>query len=78
MPGALLIAALRSVETPTEPVTVFAHGERGAMKEARVVLQDDWGLDRTALSMSAYWAIGRAEDRFQDEKREPVGAIFAD
>jgi NADPH-dependent ferric siderophore reductase len=77
-PGSLLIAALRSIETPTGPVTVFAHGERGAMKEARVVLQDDWRLDRTALSLSAYWAIGRAEDRFQDEKREPVGAIFAD
>ncbi|WP_446737346.1 SIP domain-containing protein [Rathayibacter sp. VKM Ac-2630] len=57
---------------------VFAHGERGAMKELRALLQDDWGLERRALSLSAYWALGRAEDRFQAEKREPVGEIFAD
>lgn len=48
------------------------------MKELRALLQDGWGIDRRALSLSAYWALGRAEDRFQAEKREPVGAIFAD
>ena len=77
-PGSALLAALRALEPPTGPVSVFAHGERGAMKEARVVLHDTWGLDRAGLSLSAYWALGRVEDRFQAEKREPVGAIFAD
>ena len=77
-PGSALVAALRALEPPTGPVSVFAHGERGAMKEARVVLHDTWGLDRAGLSLSAYWALGRVEDRFQAEKREPVGAIFAD
>ncbi|MBD8660200.1 siderophore-interacting protein [Frigoribacterium sp. CFBP 8754] len=77
-PGSALLAALGALEPPVGPVTVFAHGERGAVKEARVVLHDRWGLDRASLSISAYWALGRVEDAFQAEKREPVGAIFAD
>jgi NADPH-dependent ferric siderophore reductase len=78
VPGALLVEAARALARPDGEVEVFAHGERGAMKELRALLQDGWGLDRRALSLSAYWALGRAEDRFQAEKREPVGAIFAD
>jgi len=78
VPGALLVDAVRALARPDGEVEVFAHGERGAMKELRVILQDGWGIDRRALSLSAYWALGRAEDRFQAEKREPVGAIFAD
>ena len=78
VPGALLVDAARALERPDGEVEVFAHGERGAMKELRALLQDGWGIDRRALSLSAYWALGRAEDRFQAEKREPVGAIFAD
>lgn len=77
-PGAPLVAALAALDAPEGTVAVFAHGERGAMKEARAILQDAWGLDRAALSVSAYWALGRAEDRFQEEKREPIGAIFTD
>jgi NADPH-dependent ferric siderophore reductase len=76
--GELLIAAVRGLARPTAVVQVFAHGEREAMKAIRSVLQDDWGIDRRELSLSAYWAVGRAEDRFQSEKREPVGQIFAD
>ena len=78
MPGALLVDAVRGLPRPDGEIEVFAHGERGAMKELRGLLQDGWGLDRRSLSLSAYWALGRAEDRFQAEKREPVGAIFAD
>jgi NADPH-dependent ferric siderophore reductase len=78
VPGAPLVAAVRALARPGGEVEVFAHGERGAMKEIRALLQDGWGIDRRALSLSAYWALGRAEDRFQAEKREPVGAIFAD
>ncbi|OUE27020.1 siderophore-interacting protein [Clavibacter michiganensis] len=78
VPGALLVDAVRGLARPGGEVEVFAHGERGAMKELRAILQDGWGIDRRALSLSAYWALGRAEDRFQAEKREPVGAIFAE
>lgn len=79
VPGQALVAALTALPVPAdgERVSVFAHGERTAMKAARVVLQEHWGLDRSALSLSAYWALGRAEDRFQAEKREPVGDVFA-
>jgi len=78
VPGAPLVDAMRALARPDGEVEVFAHGERGAMKELRAILQDGWGIDRRAISLSAYWALGRAEDRFQAEKREPVGAIFAD
>ncbi|WP_366932110.1 SIP domain-containing protein [Microbacterium invictum] len=63
---------------PTAPVEIFAHGEREAMKQLRATLQGEWGIDRRAMSLSAYWAYGRTEDRFQSEKREPVGQIFED
>ncbi|NRG40726.1 siderophore-interacting protein [Rathayibacter sp. VKM Ac-2835] len=76
--GHTLTAAVGELPRPDGAVEVFAHGERTAMKRLRAILQDDWGVERAALSLSAYWALGRAEDRFQAEKREPVGAIFAD
>ncbi|OIH95039.1 MULTISPECIES: siderophore-interacting protein [unclassified Curtobacterium] len=77
-PGTLLLEAARSLERASRPVQVFAHGERTAMKAIRRLLQDDWGLEKSEMSLSAYWALGRAEDRFQEEKREPVGVIFTD
>lgn len=71
----LLFDAVRSLEWREGRVQVFAHGERGAMKQLRPHLVDERGLDRTQLSLSAYWAYGRREDAFQAEKREPVGQI---
>jgi NADPH-dependent ferric siderophore reductase len=76
-PGTLLLAAAGALPRPSSPVQVFAHGERAAMKAIRRLLQDEWQLEKRDLSLSAYWALGRAEDRFQEEKREPIGVIFA-
>lgn len=53
---------------------VFAHGERGTIKEVRALLKQR-DVPRDRLSISAYWARGRAEDQFQAEKREPIGQI---
>ena len=75
-PGTLLLAAAGALSRPSSPVQVFAHGERAAMKAIRRLLQDEWQLEKRDLSLSAYWALGRAEDRFQEEKREPIGVIF--
>lgn len=75
-PGELLAAVVTGLPRPGGPVQVFAHGERGSMKAVGRFLTGVWGLDRRALSLSAYWALGRAEDRFQAEKREPVGQIL--
>lgn len=71
----LLADAVRAVEWRDGRVQVFAHGERGAMKSLRPYFTDERGLDRSQLSLSAYWAHGRREDAFQAEKREPVGQI---
>ncbi len=55
---------------------VFAHGEREAMKAMRDLVFTRWGLSREQVSLSGYWAYGRTEDRFQAEKREPIGQIL--
>jgi NADPH-dependent ferric siderophore reductase len=76
--GEPLTEAVRALARPGGPLDVFAHGERSAMQAIRGILQDEWGLERRAMSLSAYWALGRAEDAFQAEKREPIGRIFAE
>ena len=76
--GMALVAAVQALAPPTKAVDVFAHGEREAMKDLRRILNTEWGLDRRSMSLSAYWAKGRSEDRFQAEKREPIGQIFED
>lgn len=72
----VLVEALRQYEFPTGHAQVFSHGERGAMKELRDVLLKERGLERGQVSLSGYWAYGRTEDKFQAEKREPIGQIF--
>jgi NADPH-dependent ferric siderophore reductase len=76
--GDALVDAVRAWDWPDGDVEVFAHGEREAMKALRRLFLDERGLTRDALSLSGYWARGRTEDRFQAEKREPIGQIFPD
>lgn len=71
-----LAAVVRQCDWRTGDVQVFAHGERESMKALRRVLFDERGLDRARVSLSGYWARGRTEDRFQAEKREPIGQIL--
>ena len=58
-----------------EGLQVFCHVERGITKQLRKVLVKDAGIPRDQISISAYWALGRIEDQFQAEKREPIGKI---
>jgi hypothetical protein len=44
------------------------------MKTLRFIFKER-GVGREQLSLSAYWALGRDEQRFQAEKKEPVGVI---
>lgn len=78
VPGevSLLPAAIRALDWPEGRVHVFAHGEREAMKALRDVVFGERGLERSQVSLSGYWAHGRTEDRFQAEKREPIGQIL--
>jgi len=57
-------------------VHAFVHGERESVKALRDVVLYQRGTARDQLSISGYWARGRAEDRFQAEKREPIGQIL--
>ncbi|MFB0835419.1 siderophore-interacting protein [Arthrobacter halodurans] len=74
----LLAAAVMEGAWLPGQVQVFAHGEREMVKALRRYLADEKGVDRRRMSLSAYWAFGRAEDTFQAEKREPIGQIFPD
>jgi NADPH-dependent ferric siderophore reductase len=71
-----LANAVRAASWRDGRVDVFAHGERESMKALRPALFVDRGLDRSQVSLSGYWARGRTEDRFQAEKREPIGQFF--
>lgn len=71
----LLVSAVRDATWPEGRVQVFAHGERGYMKSLREVLYAQRGLDRSQVSLSGYWAMGRVEDDFQAEKKMPIGQI---
>ncbi|MDO5743981.1 MAG: siderophore-interacting protein [Micrococcaceae bacterium] len=71
-----LEAVVREAPWPEGTVQVFAHGERETMKSLRAYLHGERGVDRKAMSLSAYWAYGRAEDEFQAEKQSPIGQIF--
>lgn len=71
----LLVDAVRETAWQDGAVQVFAHGERGAMKSLRPYFTAERGLERSQLSLSAYWALGRREDAFQAEKREPIGQV---
>jgi NADPH-dependent ferric siderophore reductase len=71
---ALLADTLAAAPWPGGRVGVFAHGERGSMKAVRAVLRQR-DLGGGTLSLSGYWAYGRTEDRFQAEKRTPIGQI---
>lgn len=70
----LLADAIAAGPWPQGRVQVFAHGERESMKAVRAVLKAR-SVPREDFSLSGYWALGRTEDRFQAEKREPIGKI---
>ena len=71
----ILVAAVDEATWLEGRPQIFAHGERSAMKGLRDVFTAR-GVQRSELSLSGYWARGRTEDRFQAEKREPVGVIL--
>lgn len=68
--------AVKAVPWREGRVQAFVHGEREIMKTLRAYLHDERGIDRTDLSLSAYWAYGREEDTFQAEKQLPIGQIY--
>ncbi|MDJ1369780.1 siderophore-interacting protein [Gulosibacter molinativorax] len=72
----VLVEAVRGLEWRDGRVQVFAHGEREAIKQLRDVFFKERGLERGQVSISGYWAYGSTEDKFQAEKREPIGQIL--
>jgi NADPH-dependent ferric siderophore reductase len=72
--GEDLASAVAAIDWPEGDVQVFAHGERESMKALRAIFAER-GVSRELRSLSGYWAQGRTEDRFQAEKREPIGQI---
>jgi NADPH-dependent ferric siderophore reductase len=79
-PGAgttdLLVRAIAEMDWREGDVHAFVHGERGYMKALRDILFKQRGLQRSQVSLSGYWALGRAEDQFQAEKKTAIGKIL--
>jgi len=71
---ARLASEVASGAWPEGRVQVFVHGERESVKALREVVRA-YEVPRELLSISGYWAHGRTEDRFQAEKRAPIGVI---
>lgn len=71
-PG-VLASRVRELSLPAD-VSVFAHGEREAMKQLRPIFKE-LEIPRERLSLSGYWAYGRVEDAFQAEKRTDIGKV---
>lgn len=69
-----LAESIAGREWPAGKVDVFAHGERESIKAIRKLLKER-EVPKEHISISGYWAYGRNEDRFQSEKREPIGKI---
>jgi NADPH-dependent ferric siderophore reductase len=69
-PGDALVAAVKAVELPAGTGHVFVHGEAGLVRELRLYLRTERGLDPAFTSVSGYWRVGRTEDRWQAEKPE--------
>ncbi|ASK64691.1 NADPH-dependent ferric siderophore reductase [Brachybacterium avium] len=75
-PREALVETVRTLDLEDpEGLQVFCHVERATTKQLRRVLVKDAGIPRPQISISAYWALGRIEDQFQAEKREPIGKI---
>ncbi|MFD1212945.1 siderophore-interacting protein [Arthrobacter sp. GCM10027362] len=74
----LLRDAVAGLDWPDGQVHAFVHGEREMVKSLRDVLFKQHGLTRKQVSISGYWAYGRAEDAFQAEKRTQIGKIIPD
>lgn len=70
----VLAASLAEHTWPECSISVFAHGEREAIKQVRRLLKERH-IPKENISISGYWAYGRTEDKFQAEKREPIGKI---
>lgn len=71
-----LADAIRAGDWLPGSVKVFVHGEREVMKSLRGYFTETRKVDRRELSLSAYWAYGRAEETFQAEKKTDIGKIF--
>jgi NADPH-dependent ferric siderophore reductase len=70
LPGEALVTAVRGAALPAGVGHVFVHGEAGLVKELRLHLRAERGLDPQRTSISGYWRRGRTEDGWQAEKRE--------
>jgi len=69
VPGEALATAVKAVQLPAGTGHVFVHGEAGLVKDLRLHLRAERGLDPAFTSISGYWRRGDDEDGWQAGKR---------
>ncbi|WP_392507468.1 siderophore-interacting protein [Naumannella halotolerans] len=75
-PGVALAQAVRAADLP-EQFTAFVHGNAEMIRDLRMYLFVERGLDRKKVSISGYWRTGMTEDLWQSTKREFVESMDA-
>jgi NADPH-dependent ferric siderophore reductase len=68
VPGEAVVAAVRAAELPAGTGHVFVHGEAGLVRELRLHLRAERGLEPEFTSISGYWRRGRTEEGWRAEK----------
>lgn len=61
--GTLITPALRALPKPSAGSVIWVAGEGGAVKQARTLFLDEWGLDRDEFSTKGYWKYGEPDHR---------------
>ena len=72
----LLDEAVRALDWLPGRVQVFIHGESALLKSVRPYVLTDRGVDRTDVSVSAYWRRGTTEEGFRVWKSQQAEAVM--
>ncbi len=68
------VEMIRAMPWPAGRMATMVAGETGVVRDLRLYLRGERGLDRRDVYASGYWRIGLAEDAHQKVKREEAEA----
>ncbi len=76
--GAALVSAVRNLTFLPGRVQVFLHGEAGMVRQLRRHLRGDRGIDKSDMSVSGYWRLGKDDEAWRAEKSAWKAAVEQD
>jgi NADPH-dependent ferric siderophore reductase len=73
LPSEAQIDFIRDLTFPEGRIQTCIAGESGVIRELRLLVQNERGIDKADAYISGYWKIGLVEDQHQEAKR--AGAV---